>query len=189
MATHPISPDISARRSRRALSPEPLPEDDLRRLVEAASLAPSCSNNQPWRMIVVTGAKLDELKRALSRGNAWALKSPAIIVLAARRDDDCTLSDGRDYFLFDTGLAAENLMLQATGMGLIAHPIAGFTPAKVRAALDIPADHVVIALIVLGKPGEVTELNETQQESETAPRRRHPLDQVVGWNRFSAPRE
>ena len=187
MTTHSMSPDILARRARRALSPAPLPVEDLRLVVEAATLAPSCFNNQPWRIIVVTGEKLEKVKRALSRGNAWAQRAPAIVVLVARRNDDCQLSDGRDYFLFDTGLAAENLMLQATRMWLVAHPIAGFKPDVVRASLAVPAEYVVIALIIMGRPDDDSVPGEAQREHEDAPRQRRPLADVVGWNRFVAP--
>ncbi len=182
-----VSPLMHLRRSKRAISSEPIAEGDLWKLVEAATLAPSCYNNQPWRMMVATGEKLDQVKEALSKGNAWALRSPAIVVLAARREDDCTSSEGRDYYLFGCGMAAMNLMLQATGMGLIAHPIAGYTPAKVREALEIPEDYAVVTLIILGRPGSLEGLKPWQLETELGPRQRYDLDQVAGWNRFVAP--
>lgn len=179
-----INSVIDVRHSRRALSEEPIPRESLERLVEAATLAPSCSNNQPWRMIVATDERLEQVKGALSKGNGWARRSPAIVVFAAEREADCTPGAGRDYFLFDSGLAAQDLMLQATAMGLIAHPIAGYSPEKISQIFEIPQRFVVIALVVLGSPGSIDVLEPKDRESERSPRLRQPIDEVVGWNRF-----
>ena len=183
-ADREVDPVMLLRRSTRAISSETLSEEELGRLAEAATLAPSCFNNQPWRIVIATGDVLEEVKGALSRGNAWALSSPAIVALAAAKEDDCEIPDGRSYSLFDTGLAAENLMLQATRMGLVAHPIAGFEQAKVRAALKVPKKSTVIVLIVLGRPGDISNLSEKHQETEAGPRQRRHMDELVGWNRY-----
>lgn len=66
-------------------------------------------------------------------------------LVASHRDLDCKLSDGRDYF-FGCGMAVGNLMIQATQMGLVAHPIAGYDPLKVKEALAIPQDYILITL-------------------------------------------
>jgi peroxiredoxin/nitroreductase len=183
-----VSPTMKLRRSKRAISSEPLAEAELRALVEAATLAPSCFNNQPWRVMVATGETLDALKGALAKGNAWALKAPAIVAFAARPKDDCQIPDGREYHLFDTGLAAENLMLQATRMGLVSHPMAGFQQSEVKKTLRIPEEYTVIVLIVLARPGSDDELDEKLREPELSPRQRLPLEAVIGWNEFVKPK-
>jgi peroxiredoxin/nitroreductase len=179
-----INPLIRARRAKRALSGDPVPQETLQRLVEAAHLAPSCFNNQPWRFVVATGETLSRVKEALSSGNYWAQPAPAILAVASKRDLDCKLSDGRDYFLFGCGMAVGLLMIQATQMGLIAHPIAGYDPVAVKKALGIPAEYTLITLIVVGKPGDASALNEKHRETELGPRQRKPLSAALAWNKF-----
>jgi len=174
-----IVPEIQARRARRAMSFRPIAEDVIERLVGAAVLAPSCSNNQPWRFVVVADpARLEALKEALSRGNAWARRSPCIVVAVTDRTFDCMLSDRRDYALFDVGLAVQNIVLQGTREGLIAHAIAGFTPELVKQVLGIPAEHLVITLVILGYPGDEAALSEKQRITEHEERTRKPLSEV-----------
>lgn len=179
-----VNPWIATRRAKRALQEDPIPKEDLERLIEAAHLAPSCFNNQPWRFVVVQGERLVQVKKALPGGNYWALKAPAMVAVVSHPDLDCRLSDNRDYFLFDCGMAVGFLVIQATQMGLVAHPIAGYDPQAVKKALDIPEDHVLITLVVLGLPGDPEELSAKHREIELGLRQRNPLSAVLGWNTF-----
>jgi nitroreductase len=181
-----VLPSIEARRARRALSSEPISREDVEALLAAAHLAPSCNNSQPWRFVVVEEpAMLDKVKEALPGGNYWAKPAPVILAVASRRDLDCTLSDSRDYFLFGCGMAVGNLMIQATSMGLIAHPIGGYKPEIVKAALGIPEPYVLITLVIVGHPGDAGQLSDKHRAIELGPRDRRPLDKVVSWNRFA----
>ena len=96
---------------------------------------------------------LRELYPVLTRGNKWVEAASLIIVVFSQRDLDCKLP-GRDYFLFDLGLASAFLILRATELGLVAHPIAGFDDGKVKEILDIPGDMTVITLVNVGKHSE-----------------------------------
>ena len=126
-----------------------------------------------------------QVKEYLTGGNYWAKVSPAIIAVASRVDLDCRIPDGREYHLFGCGLASMNLMLQATELGLIAHPIAGFKSKPIKQILDIPASFTLIALIILGHPSQDHgSLSEKYRAAETAPRDRRPLSDVLSWNRF-----
>jgi nitroreductase len=79
-----------------------------------------------------------------------------------------------------------NLMLQATAMGLIAHPIAGFRQRGVKETLGVPEDYTLIALIILGHPSEdQSGLSDKHRAEETSERSRRPLSEVVSWNRFA----
>jgi nitroreductase len=180
-----LNPLIHTRRARRALSTETVSRNELTVLAQAAHLAPSCFNNQSWRFVIATGKKLKALKESLSDGNYWARAAPAIIAVASHRDLDCKLSDKRDYFLFDCGLAVESLVLQATQMGLIAHPIAGYDPLKAKKALGIPESYVVITLVVVGRPGNADSLSEKHRELELGPRDRKRLRDVMTWSVFT----
>lgn len=182
---------IGDRRAYRAIKDGPLPEGALALILEAGTLAPSCYNNQPWRVVAAEGDSLAALKGALAEGNAWATRAPAILAVAARESEDCRLEDGRDYALFDAGLCAMNMITQATALGLVAHPIAGYNPKKAKAALGIPGDYVLIALIVLGAKGEIEGqdaalLQPWQIERDRGPRQRKALAETAfkgAWGR------
>jgi nitroreductase len=178
---------IEARRAKRALSDRPIPRETAEALLRAAHLAPSCSNNQPWRFIAVDDpGPLERVKEHLSGGNYWAKPSPLIVAVASRADLDCRIPDRREYYLFGCGLAAMNLMLQATDYELIAHPIAGFRQQPIKETLGVPDDYTVITLIILGHPSEDHRaLSERHRAEETSERTRRPLSEVVSWNRFA----
>lgn len=145
---------IEARRAYKYLKSVPISDTIIEELLKAASLAPSCNNKQPWRYAFVKDeAKLEQLYEAYSRGNVWVENASMIIAVYTKEELDCIVKT-RKYCLFDTGLSAAFLMLKATELGLVAHPIAGFKPKVVKRVLDIPADMQVIALIVVGKQDE-----------------------------------
>lgn len=189
--TEPIVPGIAARRARRALSDRAIDRDHIDAMFRAAHWAPSCSNNQPWRFVAVTDPNvLDQLKGYLTGGNYWAKPSPLIVAIASRSDLDCEIPDGRRYYQFGCGLAAMNLMVQATDLGLIAHPIAGFKQSPIKRVLGIPEVYELIALIIVGHPGgEVSSLSEKHLAEETSDRVRRPLNEVVCWNRWALAEE
>ncbi len=174
-----LLPEISERRARRGIAVDPIPEEVAGRLLEAASMAPSCFNNQPWRLVAVSGERLDELKATLNEGNRWATRSPLIVGFATKVSLDCRLEGGRDYAYFDLGMAAMAFMLQATREGLIAHPIAGYSVAKAAKVLGLEEDLVLVTLVVVGKPGDDALLAEWQKAREHGARERKPLGEVV----------
>jgi nitroreductase len=178
-----LVPQIEKRRARRALGDRPIPMETLARLAEAASLAPSCANSQPWRIVTVSDPeKLSSLKASLTPGNYWALKAPAIAAFATRLEWDARMDQGRDYAFFDLGMAAMNYQLQAVEEGLCAHPIAGFNPVAAKAALGLPEPVVLVALIVLGYPGDASGLSEKHLAAEGAPRARKPMEEVSAFD-------
>jgi len=178
-----LNPLIHARRSKRALGGK-LTKATIKALVQAAHLAPSCFNMQPWRFIAATGKSLAAVHAGLKGGNAWAKAAPVIFAIVSGPGLDVQLSMDREYWMFDTGMAAMNLQVQATHMGLYAHAMAGFEPAVVKAALEIPEDHVLIALMAVGRPVDISVLDDAQRKMERAPRDRKPLDKVLAFDRF-----
>lgn len=178
---------LARRRSSRAFSPRPLPEDVVESLVDAARWAPSYGNRQPWRFVVVQQREaLERLHTTLTRGNAYAKVAPLLIAVCAHPDDGQTV-DGKEYYLLDCGLALENLMLQAIGLGLHAHAMGGFSEHGAREALGIPSAVRVVALCVIGYPGDVAELDERNQAAEARPRVRFPVDDVRAWDSWTWP--
>ena len=161
-------PELVGRRARRALSNDVIDKDVIGRLLEAAVLAPSCFNNQPWRIIVVEkregNASYAAVAESLTPGNAWALEAPVILLFTTGPHLDCRMDNGRDYAFFDAGQAALALQLQAQREGLYAHPMAGFAAGKLRAALGIPQEIVPLCVMALGKPGDPSRLAEGQRK-------------------------
>lgn len=182
---------IRSRRAFRILDAKGMERDKLKSLIEASRLSASCFNNQPWRFVYCTDQhQLDLLRAALSRGNAWATKAPLIVAVAAKKEDDCQLSDRRDYYLFDCGLSIGQVLLRATDLGIVAHPIAGYDPAKVRAALGIPEDHVIITLVICAYHGsDDSLLSEKQKAAEAVRPERKPLPDNIYLDFWGQPFE
>jgi len=97
---------------------------------------------------------IDELVLgAFSEANQVMKEAPLLIVICARQDDDLTVG-GKPYFLFDAGLALENLLLAATDLGLVTHPMLRFDESEVKRILEIPAEYRVIVATPLAYPAE-----------------------------------
>jgi nitroreductase len=173
---------IETRRARRNIDAAPIPHEEIMELVQAMRLSPSCNNDQPWRVVAAYDeGPLHDLKASLTKGNSWAQRAPLIFAVCARADDDCRLSDRRDYFLFGCGLAVGEMLLRATELGLIAHPIAGYDVAVAKQALGVPDDFVLITLIIIGRPGtDASMLSEKQLLAE----KERPVRRALGENFF-----
>ncbi|UCF91719.1 MAG: nitroreductase family protein [Desulfobacterales bacterium] len=181
--------EIEGRRAKRALGDRKIPSEVAGRIMTAATYAPSCFNNQPWRfLVVVADEDLQKIHAALPDANYWVKKAPMVVVVATKPDLDSQLSDRRDYALFDCGLATANLVLQAFKEGLLAHPIAGFDPFKVKENFRIPDEFIVITLVAVGYPGDDTLLNAKHKQLEHGPRVRKPEADVICYDawEFSA---
>ena len=175
---------IEKRRAYRSLEPVDVTEDMVRDLAMNAGLSASCFNNQPWRFVFVYGArKLEELKQTLAKGNAWARKASLIVAVFSSEEIDCRIK-GRNYYLFDTGMATAFMLLRATEMGLVAHPIAGFNEEKVKDVLNIPKSMQVITLLIIGLHADTIgpELSEQQAASEKERPARIGLDAFAFFN-------
>jgi nitroreductase len=178
--------EIKERRAFRALDERQVPRDVQKRILDAAVLAPSCANKQPWRFVVVDeGAALEAVRANLSGGNYWALKAPMYVLAVSGDNFDCDLEDRRHYALFDTGMAVMNLQLQAVREGLTVHPIAGFNDTGLKAALGIPSSHVLITVVVIAYPGSAEGLSEKHLALESSARERKAVEEVMsrnGWH-------
>jgi len=177
---------ILERRAYRSLDPVEITEDLVRDLAESAGLAPSCFNNQPWRFVFVyEPGVLKELHTALSKNNEWAQLASMIVAVFSRPDLDCVVG-GREYNLFDTGMATAFLMLRATELGLVVHPIAGFREKRVKRMLGIPDDMQLITLIMVGRHSKTVHpiLTESQKEVEKRRPERKPLEEFVYLNKY-----
>lgn len=177
-----LQADLVGRRALRGLSDRPLDPEAVRRLFEAAVLAPSCANKQPWRFVAVQGsAALDALRATFTEGNYWAKKAPLVVAAWTHQDYDVSYPDGRNFAQFDLGQAVMALQVQAQHEGLVSHPFAGFDPVQAAQQLGLPAGAVLPVLVAIAHRGGVEHLSEKHQASEVAPRSRKPLDEVLSF--------
>jgi len=178
---------INERRAYRSLEPVKISPELVQDLAKSAQLAPSCFNNQPARFIFVYNpSSLKKLHEALSEGNKWAQAASLIIAVFSKKEDDCIIRD-REYYQFDTGLATAFLILRATELGLVAHPIAGFSPKKTKAILGIPEEYEVITLVNVGKHSDTLSplLSDEQIEAEKKRPQRLAVEKFVYLNSFN----
>ena len=146
-----VSRAIEERRGFRSLEGFEVTEDLIKDLAHHASLAPSCTNSQPWRYVFVYEKEaLNKVFEALPKGNQWVRNAPLVIVVFTSKDLACNMRNGI-YAYYDTGLSNAFLILRATELGLVAHPIAGYDENIVKKAVNIDENFEVIALIVVGK--------------------------------------
>ncbi len=166
--THPVEPLLVRRWSPRAMSREQLTDAELSTLLEAARWAPSCFNEQPWRFLYAHrdtqhwSLYLDLLADA---NQSWAKNASVLITVISKLAFSRNSNHNTTHSL-DTGAAWQNLALQATAMGLVAHGMAGFDYAKARQKLQIPEDYSVEMMIAVGRPGDPATLPDVLQERE-----------------------
>ncbi len=186
-----VQETIEKRRAYRSLDSVTITKELLDDLARAAQLAPSCFNNQPWRFVFAYDAEiLQQLCAAMSKSNVWPTDASMIIAVFSHRDLDCKIK-GRDYYLFDTGMTTAFIILRATELNLVAHPIAGFNEDKVREILNIPNEMTVITLVIVGKHAAQIKptLTEKQAATEAARPERKPLTEFAFMNRYEAPEQ
>lgn len=177
---------INQRRAFRSLEPVQITEGLVKDLAECAKLTCSCFNNQPWRFVFVYEPEmLKKMHEALSKGNAWCKSASMIIVVFSKKELDCQIK-GRDYYLFDTGMATAFIILRATELGLVAHPIAGYKESMVKEILGIPEDMTVITLVNIGKHSDKINpvLSEQQIEAEKNRPERIPIKKFAFMNQY-----
>lgn len=184
---HPLHELIQRRWSPRAFADRAVDDKTLCSLFEAARWAPSSFNEQPWNFIVATNQHPDEFQRLLTClvefNAAWAQHAPVLMISVAALQFERNAKPNR-HALHDVGLAVENLVLQATSLGLVAHQMAGFDMDKARAVYEIPATHEPVAAIALGYPGDPNALPEPLRDRDNEPRTRKQLETFVFSGRW-----
>lgn len=177
---------IEKRRAYRALERVDIEDDTLDELIHATRFTPSCFNNQPWNYVFVRDPDvLEKMKDVMSKGNEWTFRASMIAAVFSKKDDDCIV-EGREYHLFDAGQANGFMILRATELGLIAHPIAGFSEKKVKDVLGIPDEYTVITLVIFGlhsdEPEKILEGNTLKTEKERPKRKK--VEEFVHYDRY-----
>ena len=181
---------LAARWSPYAFQDRPVPEDDLRSLFEAARWAASSFNEQPWTYIVATKEQPEEFQQVLSCliefNQGWAKAAPVLALGIA------SLTFARNgqvnrAAVHDLGLAAGNLLVEATARGLCVHQMLGIFPDKARQIFEIPEGFEAWTGIAIGYRGDPTHLPDSLKERDRLPRQRKPLSQFVFSGKWGDP--
>lgn len=170
---------INARQSDRKYDNQPIDRSLLRLCLEAARIAPSACNSQPWKFVVVDDPKLLAGMKEAAAGmgmNKWVTDVPVIVAVVLEKMNltariGSVIKD-KEYSLLDVGIAVEHFCLQATELGLGTCIIGWFDEKKVKKLLDIPKRRVPL-LISVGYP-----------TSEHRKKVRKPLEEMSSWNKY-----
>lgn len=179
-----IMKEILDRRSIRKYLKKEVSKEEIMSVLEAARLAPSGSNTQPWRFIVVTSQETKEKIAQADHNQKWMLEAPVFIVCVA--DISCRVpeSDGLlmdemnpchelKQIIRDSAIAIENLLLQATHQGLGTCWTGWYEQKEMKDILNIPSDKYVAGVITLGYAAE-----------NPAMRKRKELDEIVSFEQW-----
>jgi nitroreductase len=174
---------VASRRSVRCYLDKPVEREKILTCLEAARLAPSADNVQPWRFLVIDDA---EVKARLSAEafsgiysfSRFAARAPVIIVLLGRLDIVANRIGRRirnvPFYLIDIGIAGEHIALQARELGLGTCWVGWFDERRIRKALSIARKYKIVSLMTMGYSA-----GEGKRE-----KKRKPLEEIAWFNRF-----
>ncbi len=180
-----VDPLILNRWSSRAFSQEPVTQEELMSLFDAARWAQSCYNNQPWRFIYArknSPSWTTFFDLMVPANQAWAKNAAVLVLVISKKTFSYNGKPSRTHS-FDTGAAAQNMALQGARMDIVVHGMEGFDYDRARTALAIPDDYQVEALFAIGKYGNKEELPADLAAKEV-PSGRNPLDHFVFEGKF-----
>jgi nitroreductase len=179
---YPVHELIASRWSPYSFANRSVSDDDLRSLFEAARWAASSYNAQPWSYLVAKKENAHEFGRLLSclvEGNqSWAKAAP-VLALGISRLSFPHNGEPNRAAIHDLGMAAGNLVLEATSRGLAVHQMIGILPDKVREVYSVPEGYEPMTAIAIGYAGDPMDLPESLRERDGARRPRQPLKEFV----------
>ncbi len=161
---------IKKRKSVRSYKDKEIEEDKLNKILEAARLAPSASNNQEWRFVVVKDkAKREELAEAAN--SQWFIAEAPVILVCCAETDEHVMSCGQLCYPIDVAIAIDHITLVAVEEGLGTCWIGAFSEDKVKEILNIPDNIHVVELLPLGYP----------KDASVKMKSRMSLNEIVKW--------
>ena len=178
----PIAPVLADRWSPRSFDREYLlTQDEALAILEAGRWAPSANNLQPWRFAYIS--RDDKLHNEICEkgltgfNQAWAPDASALIAVAVQK----STADGRELpkAMYDAGLAASLMLVQAQELGLYTHHIGGIVREEIVKTLKLDENHEVLVVIAVGKVAPAEQLEGPAYDREVAPRSRKDLSEIV----------
>ncbi|NSW92943.1 MAG: nitroreductase family protein [Firmicutes bacterium] len=164
---------IQGRRSVRNYSSKEVEKEKLNKVLEAARLSPSASNNQGWKFIVVRNEETRKKLTEAAGGQKFVGQAPVVIV-ACGTDPERVMKCGQHRYTVDLSIAVAYMILEAYEQGLGTCWIGHFDEGAVKKILDIPDTVRVVAMTPLGYPAE-----------SPAPRPRKPLSEIICYEKYS----
>lgn len=151
----------------------PVEEEKLMKVLEAARVAPSAVNYQPWQIYVY---RHEQNKTRITEAyhRDWLKNAPVILVVCGNHQVSWKRIDGKDYTDVDISIAIDHMTLQATDLGLGTCWICNFNYAKLREIMNLPDHMEPIAILPLGYPVEAA-------DPERHTTKRKPLEEIVKW--------
>ncbi len=163
---------ITARYSVRSYKTEPVEENKLQMVLEAARMAPTAGNRQPFQLVVVhTDGRKADLRRIYHR--EWFVEAPLVICACGIPSQAGIRRNGKSYMDIDVAIAMDHLILAAADLGLGTCWIGAFDPVAAREVLSLPEGIEPIAFTPLGYPAD-----------RLGPKRRKPLEELVRYERW-----
>jgi len=163
---------IKKRYSVRAYKPDPVEDEKLQQVLEAARLAPTAVNLQPFQLIVIhTAGREAELGRIYRR--KWFVQPPLVICACGIPDQTWVRRDGKSYNDVDVAIVMDHLILAAADLGLGTCWVGAFDADAAREVLDLPEGVEPIAFTPLGYPADTPR-----------PKKRKPLEELVRYERW-----
>lgn len=145
-------------------------QEKLLRVIEAARVAPSACNRQPWRFVVVENKGLQQ-----KISERWAARAPVIIVAIGNHEESWKRGDGKDHCDIDVAIAVDHMTLMAAELGLGTCWVCAFDAAACAKALDLPDTYEAVALLPIGYPAEGADADRHDEM-------RKPLADIVAWD-------
>ena len=164
---------ISLRKSVRAFQAKDVPKEIVARLLEAARIAPSASNRQEWRFVVVRNAATRKRLSEVACGQTFIAEAPVVMACCAETDDH-VMACGQLSYPIDLAIAIDHITLCATSEGLGTCWIGAFHEDRVKEILHIPAQIRVVELLPIGYP----------QDPSHAEKQRLPLENIVRYEQW-----
>ena len=185
-ADYPIEKIFLKRWSPRAMTGEPISDEQLNTLFEAARWAPSTFNEQEWRYLYARNGDQhwQTFFNLLMPPNQVWCKNAAVLMVVLSKKTFTHNGKPNPVHTFDSGNSFENLALQGCSMGLVVHGMAGFDRDKARNDLNVPDDFAVEAMVAVGQPGDPDKLPPELRERE-APSNRKSIQEIARAGTFS----
>lgn len=161
---------IQSRFSPRVFKPEPLPEEAIAAIFEAARWAPSSSNKQPWYFLWAHhgSSGFEKIAAALEEGNQYARQAAILIVTLYLNNPD----KPNDKAMYDLGQAVQTMILQAQSVDIHSRQMGGFSTEQLRSSLPLPDHATPVTVVAMGRIGDYTSADPQLLAKDEQPRKR-----------------
>lgn len=167
-----VAKAIRDRRSVRSYEKKGIPQDVLLKVLEAARLAPSANNRQPWRFVVVREAAKRAALAKAAKEQQFVAEAP-VVIAAVALEPERVMTCGVPTYAVDLAIAVDHITLAAVHQGLGSCWIGAFYQEDVKKILEIPDEYKVAALLTLGYPRDQARF-----------KNRKSLDEIVCYEKW-----